>query len=334
MREGTALRDADQGMPKKTKTPRAARVRDPIQEFYAVVRGVRGSYNAADKECLGFGGHTISLEVRAGGHILVFDAGTGIISLGEELMAEHAARPNGGPVVVSLFISHTHHDHVHGLPFFEPAHSRVGKINVYGLRPLNGDLTAILRHQVDHSYFPLDLTEMAAIQEVRSLGDRDVVVFGEPGTLPTVEKRITFDAAAHQDQVLLYPQKNTAHPKGGTLFFRVEYLGRSLVFATDTEGYVGGDTRLINFARDATLLVHDTQYTYEEYRELRQGWGHSTIEMAAAVAKQADVKHMAMFHYDPCYNDTVVEGLERAAQGIFPNTFAPREGDRIDLLTL
>ena len=322
-------------MPKKRSKARApVRPRDPIEEFYAVVRGVRGSYNAADADCMDFGGHTISLEVRVGGHIIIFDAGTGIISLGQELMAAHHAGANGRSIVASLFLSHTHHDHVHGLPFFEPAHSRAGLINVYGLRPLAGDLSEVLTHQVRHSYFPLDLTELAAIQEVRSLDDRDVVVFGEPGTLPTVELRNGFDPDAHQDQVVLYPQKNTAHPKGGTLFFRVEYLGRSLVFATDTEGYVGGDTRLINFARDATLLVHDTQYTYEEYRELRQGWGHSTIEMATAVAKQAGVKHMAMVHDDPSYRDAVVAGLERAAQSIFPNAFAPREGSRIDLLTL
>lgn len=304
------------------------------REFTITVRGVRGSHAAPAPQCLGFGGHTICLEVHVGDHLIVFDAGTGIISLGRELMAAHGAARNGTPIPAAIFLSHTHHDHVHGLAYFEPAHAREGQIHVFGLRPFSGSLDRVLSHAVHHSYFPADLNHMSGIRTVRTLDDRDVVVFGEPGTAPQVLVRHGFDAEQFREQVVLYPQKNTAHPKGGTLFYRVDYLDRSLVFATDTEGYVGGDTRLIRFARDATLLVHDTQYTTDEYVNLRQGWGHSTVEMAAEVARKAGVKHLAMFHYDPSYSDAVVDGLQRLAQGLFPNTIAPREGDTIDLFAL
>lgn len=319
---------------KATGARAARRPAKPQEEFRVTFHGVRGSYNAADTQCLGYGGHTICMEMRVGGHLLIFDAGTGIIGLGRELMAQRNGRTRK-PIVASIFVSHTHHDHVHGLPFFEPAHSvRDGRINVYGLRPLAGTLTQVLDDAMRHAYAPAHTMRLSAVNDVCMLDDRDVVVFEEPDAPPTIFRRHGFDPARYQEHVVVYPQKNTAHPKGGTLFFRVDFLGRSLVFATDTEGYVGGDTRLIRFAKDATLLVHDTQYTYDEYRALRQGWGHSTIEMATAVAKQAGVKHLAMFHYDPTYADGVLEGLERVAQGIFPNTFAPHEGDTIDLLTL
>ncbi len=322
-------------MPTKSRGSRATRgPAKPVQQFRVAFRGVRGSHNAAEAQCLGYGGHTICMEMRVGGHLLIFDAGTGLIGLGQELMAERNGRRNPPPIVASIFLSHTHHDHVHGLPFFEPAHSRCAQINVYGLRPVSNDLAEVLDHTMRHAYFPAQVAGLCALNEIHMLDDRDVVVFDAPGTLPTVHRRLGFDAAAHRERVVLYPQKNTAHPKGGTLFYRVDYLDRSVVFATDTEGYVGGDTRLIRFADQATLLVHDTQYTYEEYRELRQGWGHSTVEMATAVARQAHVQHLCMFHYDPSYCDSVVEGLERVAQGIFPNTFAPREGDTVDILSL
>ena len=311
-----------------------ARTTRPIQEFTARFRGVRGSYSAPYPECLGYGGHTICLEVRVGGHLVIFDAGTGIISLGKDLMAARNGRRTHAPLVASVFLSHAHHDHVHGLAYFDPAHSRHCEVNIFGLRPLAGSLGEMLSHAVHHSYFPADLTEMSGIQSVRTLDDRDVVIFEKPGTHPTVRLRHGFDPNSCPHKVVMYAQKNTAHPKGGTLFYRIEYLGRSLVFATDTEGYVGGDTRLCRFAEGATLLVHDTQYTSDEYIQQRQGWGHSTVEMAAAVAKKARINRLAMYHYDPSYSDSVVEGLERLAQGVFPNTFAPREGDEVDLLTL
>ena len=120
----------------------------------------------------------------------------------------------------------------------------------------------------------------------------------------------------------------------GVFIYRIEYGGRSMVYATDTEGYIGGDQRLIQFARGADLLVHDAQYTEAEYTSdsaSKQGWGHSTWPMAVAVARAAGVKQLALFHHDPLHSDDMLEQLEKQAQASFAQTFLAREGMTVEL---
>ena len=120
--------------------------------------------------------------------------------------------------------------------------------------------------------------------------------------------------------------KSHAHPKGGVMVYCVEKEGKKVVYATDTEGYVGADTKLINFAEGADLLIHDAQYTMEEYTRGCQGFGHSTPEMAAEVARRAKVGKLILFHHDPGHNDAKIEEIERKARKIFPDTIAAYEG--------
>jgi ribonuclease BN (tRNA processing enzyme) len=120
--------------------------------------------------------------------------------------------------------------------------------------------------------------------------------------------------------------------------YRIDYRGRSLVYATDTEGYVGGDRKLTAFARGADLLIHDAQYSEEHYRgqivELpsTQGYGHSTPQMACELAKAAGVRKLVLFHHDPNYTDEMVADLEVRARSVFPNACAASEGLVITLI--
>ena len=128
--------------------------------------------------------------------------------------------------------------------------------------------------------------------------------------------------------------RNLAHPKGGVVNYRISYKGKSVIFATDVEGYVGGDARLVSFANKTDLLIHDAQYRPEEYNGLpvpTQGFGHSTYEMATDVARAAKVKRLALFHHDPSHSDDELKEIESRARKNFKNTFAAFEGQEVTL---
>jgi ribonuclease BN (tRNA processing enzyme) len=128
--------------------------------------------------------------------------------------------------------------------------------------------------------------------------------------------------------------RSLAHPNGGVFAYRIEMNGKSVVYATDTEGYVGGDQRVIQFAAGCNLLIHDSQYMPGDYMEGKtnvQGYGHSTVDMAAEVAKKANVGQLALFHFDPQYDDATIFEMEKRAQAIFKNSIAAYEGLEIEL---
>ncbi|MCC7188445.1 MAG: hypothetical protein IT312_06845, partial [Anaerolineales bacterium] len=118
---------------------------------------------------------------------------------------------------------------------------------------------------------------------------------------------------------------------------RITWRGKSVVYATDTEGYVGTDRKLVQFARDADVLIHDAQYLEEHYRgqlagfPSTQGYGHSTVTMACEVAAAAEVGQLVLFHHDPSYDDAMIAGMERTAKSLFEDTVAAYEGLEIDL---
>ena len=118
------------------------------------------------------------------------------------------------------------------------------------------------------------------------------------------------------------------------MIYNIRYRGKSLVFATDTEGYEGGDQRLIDLAQDADLLIHDAEYTESEYTgppRVRQGWGHSTWLMAVEVGQKAHVKRLALTHHHARHDDATMRRIEQEAQAILPQAFVAREGTTIVL---
>jgi ribonuclease BN (tRNA processing enzyme) len=111
---------------------------------------------------------------------------------------------------------------------------------------------------------------------------------------------------------------------------KLQTKGKSIVYATDTEGYIGGDTRLIDFSQNASLLIHDAQYDVEQYPKM-QGYGHSTYEMAAKVAESAKVEKLALFHHDPGHEDNTLREIETRAKQCFANTIMAYEGLELTL---
>jgi ribonuclease BN (tRNA processing enzyme) len=299
------------------------------QHFRIKFWGVRGSYPTVAADTLGVGGNTSCVEVEVDGRRLIFDAGTGIISLGKELC-------NGAssPPAAYVFLSHTHIDHVLGLCFFEPLLTDKARTFILGPGATPGALTRSLRHLTNSHLFPVSLDELKGKKEIFSLSGGEVIRFGSPGTRPKIEgPRADDDVAA--DGLTVTTFKSAAHPLNGVMLYRVHYKNKSFVFATDIEQQEGGYPEIIEFARGADLLIHDAQYLQDEYfsrTKPRKGWGHSTVDSAVEVAQKAGVKKLALFHHEPTHDDRMMKKIGIHAKRLFRSTVVAHEGMQIDLL--
>jgi len=314
--------------------------------------GVRGSYPVPGSATLRYGGNTSSIEITARNEkhtfTLIIDAGTGIIGLGQELAQRaKAVRGQGGGNVIeaTLLFTHLHHDHTQGLPFFTPLMIRTARVNIvlpeiYERSPI-GVLTGVMASPT----FPIALSQTGSSKQMHILREIDMLLIGPEGVrvllYPPAEPALSGDTGSQvegipENTLIVRALRSYAHPQG-VLIYRIEWEGRSIVIATDTEGYVKGDQRLVGFARGADVLVHDAQYTGEHYLGLKpglpgtQGFGHSTPAMATEVAKQAEVGQLVLFHHDPNYDDETLAKIERQARKRFPNTHTAREGMEIIL---
>jgi len=292
---------------------------DLIVKFW----GVRGSYAVPGKRAIRYGGNTSCVEVRTKDHLLILDAGTGVIELGHELMRQ-MNDGNGDSITANLVFSHTHHDHIQGLLYFAPAYCANCTINLYGSRSFTKGIEEVLALSMAPLFSPVELKEFKAELNFHNLTERDTLLFKPKDKSPALGRNHKSSQPA-AGEMLLTPLRNYAHPKIGTFILKIETAGRKIVYATDTEGYVGGDQRLIRFAQNADLLIHDAQYTPDQYLQM-QGYGHSTYQMAAEVARAADVKQLVLFHHDPYHDDDKLAEIESKAQEIYPNTVVGAEG--------
>jgi phosphoribosyl 1,2-cyclic phosphodiesterase len=252
------------------------------------------------------------VEVRLGSTLVIFDAGTGIRELGEDLARRNkAAVPGPAGLRVYIFFSHLHWDHVQGFPFFCPVFVKGNEIHLYGGSGLNRTVRGIMADQMCSPNFPVGLDELEA-----SLTFHDL----HPG------ERVSVDGAT----VLAEPLN---HP-GGSFGYRLEENGKVVTYASDTEHGDASDRQMLILAQNADLLIHDSMFTPEQYLGVeddvsRQSWGHSTWEGAVETARAANVKRLVLFHHGN--EDKIVEQIERCAQALFPNTIAAYEGLEIKL---
>lgn len=304
------------------------------EEFLIRFRGVRGSHPMPGKTTLRFGGNTSCVEVNIAAHLIILDAGTGIISLGEELLAKHidsgdtiATRE---PVVATILLSHTHNDHTQGFPFFKPAYVPTSTIYMFGPNTFPKNLETILSDSMISPLFPVALKDMSALKEIHDVDATKSIILRSDSRQATLIDVYRDDREFPSDAVRIRCSLSNAHPIK-VLRYRIEWRGKSLVYSTDTEGYIGGDTQLVNFAKNADVLIQDAQYEMEEYISSRQGWGHSTPDMAIENVKAANVKQLILFHHEPLHDDEKIKGMEEKARKQFPNTIAAYEGLEIRL---
>jgi ribonuclease BN (tRNA processing enzyme)/DNA-binding response OmpR family regulator len=289
--------------------------------------GTRGSIAKPGPGTLRYGGNTSCVEVRsASGTLLVLDCGTGAHDLGQRLAAE------GTPLRGHILISHTHWDHIQGMPFFAPLFVAGNEWDIYAPRGLAQDVKETLAGQMQYTYFPVSLEELPATVRYHEL----------------VESTFLIDGVQITARYLNHPALD--------LGYRIEVDGAALVYATDHEphsrllaaGEHGGgdgdarfphreDRRHAEFLAGADLVVHDTQYTAGEYAT-KVGWGHSTLESVVDTAIASGVRSLALFHHDPMRDDDAVDAIVEsgrarvAAAGSALELFAAREGQEIELV--
>jgi phosphoribosyl 1,2-cyclic phosphodiesterase len=265
--------------------------------------GVRGSIACAGPETARYGGNTACVEVRCGPHRLIFDAGTGIRPLGR-LLAAGAAAP------IDLFLSHTHRDHVVGLPFFAPALTPGHRVTLWAGHLLP-DLTleAALRRMMAPPLFPVPVEVFGATLDFRDF---------RAGQALSPRPGVLVRTAA------------LPHPDGAT-GYRVEHDGRSVAYVTDLEHRPGHpDPTVLALVRGADLMIYDATYTDAEFAD-RVGWGHSTWEEALRIADLAGVGRAVIFHHDPSHDDGFMDAVAAAAERRRPGTVVAREGLTLSL---
>jgi len=263
--------------------------------------GVRGSIPTPGPSTVQIGGNTTCLEVRAGGQIIVFDAGTGMRLLGKRLSEEF----HGQPIHVTVFLTHTHWDHIHGLPFFSPVYSPHNRIRILGFEGARNSLQNVLSSQMERPFFPINLIELPAAVEIEELKEMSI---------PMGEVQVTACFANHPGITVGY--KLTAHD-GSLAFFpdNEPYLSYRRVPRPASEAESSRlafaqaeESRLVEFLHGTEALVMDTQYDAEEYTS-HIGWGHGCLDDVVELAMKCGIKHLFMFHHDPEHDDARLLGM-------------------------
>jgi phosphoribosyl 1,2-cyclic phosphodiesterase len=264
---------------------------------------VRGSIACGSPCYLKYGGNTACVEVTAGAHRFVLDAGTGIRMLSKTFLAEDVRR-------IHLLLSHTHWDHINGFPFFRVAYDPNRTVIIHAGHLKNeGGIRRVLSQQMHEPVFPVPLSAMKAIVEF-----------------------IDFDAG---DSFSLYPdvRVRTAalnHPNGATAY-RIDYGGKSACYVTDTEHVPDKpDANILGLIDGADLVIYDSTYTEAEFPE-RLGWGHSTWNEGMKLCRMAGARRLAIFHHDPDHDDAFMAELEAQARAAWDGNVVAREGMVIEV---
>ena len=267
--------------------------------------GTRGSIATPGPGTIHFGGNTSCVEITTdSGDLLVMDCGTGAHPLAAALMAQAKK-----PINANILLGHTHWDHIQGFPFFGPAFVKGNTVAIHGPEGSHGSLHKVLAGQMEFTYFPVELNQLPAAityhdltEGVHSIGNVRVVA-----------------------QFLNHPAM--------TLGYRIEADGAAVVYLVDHEPFSSelwradeerglidsilhdGDRRHARFMVDADLVIHDAQYTPEEY-ELKKTWGHSSYDYAVQLAAAAGVRRLALTHHDPSHDDRFVADIEGRARSL------------------
>ena len=274
--------------------------------------GSRGSLASPGATTKRYGGNTSCIEVRPPGcDVVILDAGTGIRELGMRLVEEGCKR-------MHLLLTHLHVDHLEGLGMFEPIWRPETELHIWGPASPIASLDERIAMYFSPPLFPVHLSEVPATIHYHDAS----------------ESEWTIDGARFASHAIIHP--------GPTVGYRVEAGGKSLAYLTDHEPALGSDLASDSpewisgfaLARDVDLLIHDCQYSTEEYRT-RQGWGHSTTEQVAHFAERAGADRLLLFHHDPMHADEMLETMLEdviATWGVEPERCAiAGEGDILDL---
>ncbi|PJR16483.1 MBL fold metallo-hydrolase [Ensifer sp. MMN_5] len=265
--------------------------------------GVRGSLPVSGEQFLHYGGNTPCIEIRCGKEVLIFDAGSGLREAGLSLMSEGIAE-------FDVFFTHTHYDHIIGLPYFKPIYRCSSAVRFWSGH-LHGTMSTaeMINEFMRPPWFPVGTGICQA--------SLDTVDF-RPGETLSPRKDISIRTMS------------LVHP-GGCVGYRIEWGGRAVALVYDTEHEPGIlDPALLDFIAGADLMIYDCTYLESEMPTFR-GYGHSTGMHGSKLAKAAGVTRLAMFHHDPSRTDAALAAMEQEVQAFFSGAFAACDRQVIDL---
>jgi phosphoribosyl 1,2-cyclic phosphodiesterase len=275
--------------------------------------GVRGSCPCAGDGYRRYGGNTACVLVTSDeDDPLILDLGTGLRALGDTL--ELQLRAEGRPLQATALLTHLHFDHILGLPFFSPLHDPGAVLTVYGPQQTGGRLQETLPNAVQPPFFPVELTEFRGEACFHDTWNEDFAV----GSAKVMARAIP-------------------HP-GNTLGFRIEVDGKVVAYLPDHQAPLdcrGVSEGVRELCHNADMLIHDAQYTDQEFAEKAE-WGHSTVAYAVHVAAQTGVRDLVLFHHDPSRTDKELDRLVTRARRLpdaaaLQSITAAREGTTVDL---
>ena len=277
--------------------------------FDVKIWGARGSMATYGVDYLKYSCNTSCVSVEVDDRVLIFDAGTGIINLGNYLMEIH------NPVRASIFLTHYHYDHIIGLLSFTPIFVKESELTFFGEAKYEMTVEETLNTFMRPPFFPLAFHQLDSNITFNNITETDDIQF-----------------LTSKDHLVNISPKNTKHP-GGNIAYKISVEDKTFVYLTDFAHYDDEHEPFVNYVKNCDLLFYDANFTKEEYHNKQyDGWGHSHWEKATKLANDAGVKKLVLFHHKSNRTDGELEAILHQAREKFPNTFLAKEGDHYQLL--
>lgn len=268
-------------------------------DFVVTFWGVRGSCPTPGKETVIFGGNTPCVEIKIGDEILIMDAGTGIRGLGLDF------QQNDKKLNIDIFITHTHWDHIQGLPFFKPLYEADNTVTIYGYQ----DIDKLITSQFQKNFFPVQFNDLKSKIKFRTLESNSFIDLNDKIRVNTM----------------------LTNHFGKNLAYKIESDSKVLCYLGDLEHTKKLGSVLINFVEGADLIIYDAKYTDQEYFDSKSERGHSTWQEGVKLAQAAGADKLILFHHSPLRSDKELEKIEKLAQAAYNKAAVAKEGMVINL---